>query len=221
MANTPSSLCAVARRLFTDGPLVLRMLQHWRPMIAPFGTLIDQVPTGSSILDVGCGGGLFLILLAAEGRIARGLGFDANASAIDLANGAAAHLADTPVTFECRPVQSPWPDASFDVVSVIDLLHHIPSAVRPCVGRDAAARVRPGGLLLLKDMTERPIWRVAANVLHDLVVARQWVSFPKRGDMLAWGAAEGLHLVRERIDNMWWYGHRLLVFRKPEEGEQR
>lgn len=212
---TPSDLRALAARLFPEGPLVWRKMQHWRPMIAPFHVLIDAVPQGSSVLDVGCGGGLFLMLLAAERGLRRGVGFDASRPAIALAQRAAAALPDARLDFIALPVGEPWPSGPFDVVSIIDLLHHVPPAVHGAIIAQAAERLRPGGLLLLKDMGERPLWRAWANVLHDLVLARQWTRIPRRRDILSQAAAAGLVLEGERIDNMLWYGHHLLVFRKP------
>lgn len=216
MTRSPASMRAMAVRLFPDGPPLWRLLQHWRPAIAPFHVLMDEVPQGASILDVGCGGGLFLMLLAGEGRIAQGLGFDASSSAIGLAQHAARSLPGQPVRFETRAVGEPWPDGIYDVVSIIDLLHHIsdPTAQADVI-RLAARRIRPGGLLLLKDMTEMPLWRVAGSVIHDLVLARQWIRIPRRAEMIGWARAEGLILDHERTDNMLWYGHHLLVFRKP------
>jgi 2-polyprenyl-3-methyl-5-hydroxy-6-metoxy-1,4-benzoquinol methylase len=37
---------------------------------------MEQIPAGASVLDVGCGAGLFLLLLGQQGRIRDALGFD-------------------------------------------------------------------------------------------------------------------------------------------------
>src|SRR4051812_38352748 len=83
---TPASLAAVAGSLYTEGPRVLRALQHYRPYICPFHRLIGCVPAGPapgpSVLDIGCGGGLFLMLLAMAARVGRGVGLDAAGPAI-------------------------------------------------------------------------------------------------------------------------------------------
>ncbi|CAA7621814.1 bifunctional 2-polyprenyl-6-hydroxyphenol methylase/3-demethylubiquinol 3-O-methyltransferase UbiG [Magnetospirillum sp. UT-4] len=217
MSVDARAMMELARRLFPEGSPLYRALQVYRPRICPFHVLVEAVPPGATVLDVGCGGGLFLALLAGSGRIARGVGFDAAAAAIDLARRAAARLPEGMLEFHHRNVGENWPDGLFDVVSVIDLLHHVPESARPQVIAEAAARVRPGGMLLVKDMAEGPFPYVLASLVHDLVLARQWVSFPKRADILAWAAQAGATLESERIDTMLWYRHHLFVFRKQEQ----
>ncbi len=211
---TAAALAATARRLFTDGPPAWRLLQIYRPYICPFDVIIDAVPQGARVLDIGCGGGLLLGLLAAAGRIGGGIGFDTSVPAVELARGMAGRSFPGRLDFEALAVQDSWPEGTFDVVTAIDVLHHVPPSAQAGVVAQAAAKVRPGGLLLVKDMVTRPWWRAAANHLHDLVLARQWIHTPEGGDIVAWAGAAGLVLERERIDNVLWYGHRLQVFRK-------
>src|ERR1700742_679944 len=75
-ALTPAGICAIARRLYTDGPLAMRAMQHWRAHICPLDLVLEQVPQGAYVLDVGCGGGLLLGVLAWTGRIRAGVGID-------------------------------------------------------------------------------------------------------------------------------------------------
>ena len=46
------------------------------PNIRPFHRLVEFVPRGSSVLDVGCGAGLFILFLAKRGWILSAVGFD-------------------------------------------------------------------------------------------------------------------------------------------------
>ena len=210
-------LSARTRRLFTTGPLFKRLIQHYRPYIFPIGELIEQIPLGASVLDVGCGGGLFLGLLASAGRIAHGTGFDASGPAIETARGMADLLpADQQVlTFHQLDAAEPWPEGPFDAVSIIDVMHHVPPKRHRDLIHRAAARLGPGGMLLVKDIPPRPFWRACANRVHDLVLARQWVHLPRPEDIRSWAEAEGLSLVRRERINMLWYGHELMVFVKP------
>src|SRR5947208_2041928 len=84
-ALTPGQLAGFSKGLYGSGPLLMRKLQHWRPYICPFEELIRHVPGGASVLDAGCGGGLFLALLAATGKRITGQGFDISSPAIDVA----------------------------------------------------------------------------------------------------------------------------------------
>ena len=84
-ALTPQYLSHLAGRLYPEGSAVFRTLQRYRPYICPFEELIPEVPIGASVLDVGCGAGLFLGLLDAVGREPDGTGFDASPQGIKLA----------------------------------------------------------------------------------------------------------------------------------------
>ncbi|MEY2716143.1 MAG: Ubiquinone biosynthesis O-methyltransferase [Planctomycetota bacterium] len=210
---------AVARRVFTDGPLLQRVLQHHRHRIAPVARCIELIPQDSDVLDIGCGGGLFLACLAASGRIARGHGIDSSASAIATANAAAQRLrasgAAAQLTFEHRSVEAGLPDQRYGAVAMIDVMHHIPPAAQQQAFADALARVQPGGIFLYKDMCDAPFWRRGMNRLHDLTLARQWISeLPiERAD--AWAADEGFDLTLAEERRILWYGHEIRVYRRP------
>ncbi|MBX5463850.1 MAG: class I SAM-dependent methyltransferase [Steroidobacteraceae bacterium] len=136
-------------------------LQKLRPFICPFERLIEHIPRGSAVLDVGCGAGLFLGLLAADHGIVRGAGFDSSPRAIALANRMRPNVPrEVSLEFVVADAIESWPAAEcFDVVSLIDVMHHIPRTLQSRVLSYAMDRVRPGGLLLYKDMALRPRWR--------------------------------------------------------------
>lgn len=226
--HTPQSLSALAKTAYTRGPLLLRRLQHYRPFISPFDRLLPHVPHGATILDVGCGGGLFLMLLAQNRHITLGVGFDSAAPAIQTARAAASGLGQlgSLLRFEHLDATAPWPaePALFDVVSIIDVIHHVPPPFQKSVILTAAARVRPGGILLYKDMCRRPRWRAAMNRLHDLVMARQWIHYAPIAAVEAWSHEAGLTLIHSEDTNRWWYGHELRIFSKaplPQPAKDR
>ncbi len=102
-------------------------LQRLRPLICPFDQLAQGVPVGSRVLDVGCGSGLFLGLLAGLGRIDDATGFDSNGGAIQRALQMRQRLPPPArLEFERRDVADGWPEGLYDVVSVIDVMHHVP-----------------------------------------------------------------------------------------------
>jgi SAM-dependent methyltransferase len=220
VAHRPATLASVARTIYADGPAVRRRMMGLRPYICPFHRLIDLVPVGASVLDVGCGCGLFLGLLAATGRRPRGVGFDVSAGAIPAAQGMAHRLkaadVETDLRFERVDVNDPWPPGAFDVVSVIDVFHHVPPDRQRALFGTAVGSVRPGGLLIYKDVGPQPLWRAWANRLHDLLVAREWVHLIPASRVESWGRESGLERLRSERINALWYGHDLLVFRRPE-----
>jgi 2-polyprenyl-3-methyl-5-hydroxy-6-metoxy-1,4-benzoquinol methylase len=212
--RSAAQLARVAATLYAADSL----LQRFRPYICPFEELLPIVPEGSRVLDVGCGGGLFLGLLSAEGRIRSGLGFDSSSSAISVAQRMcrrAAHgRAWVQLEFQCRDASAPWPEGIFDVVCLIDVLHHVtPQAQRP-VFEAAATRLGAAGLLIYKDMASAPAWQAWANRLHDLVLARQWIHYVPVERVERWASEIGLVLVDARAIDRYCYRHDLRVFRR-------
>lgn len=213
---TPADVRVAADELYGGLGGVGRYKQVYRPQICPFHLLVDEVPAGARVLDIGCGSGLFLGLLAAGGWIGPSLGFDSSPGAIAMAQGMAGRIrGGGNVRFEQRDVQDDWPEGSFDVVSLIDVVHHVPPGQQAAVLREAASRIAPGGLFLYKDMVERPWPRAWANRLHDLLLARQWIHYLPLADAKSELAGCGLHFVREGAANMLWYGHEWVVFQRP------
>jgi 2-polyprenyl-3-methyl-5-hydroxy-6-metoxy-1,4-benzoquinol methylase len=213
---TPASLSRIAKEIYTEGPWATRLLQHWRPYICPFDLAIEHVPAGSFVLDVGCGGGLLLGALARIGRIRGGVGFDFSADGIRVAKAMLRAIpAGCDLQFHHLSAMDRWPEGPFTVVSLIDVMHHVPVAAQRDVFRTAARLLKPGARLIYKDIAPRPLWRAYANTVHDLLLARQWVHYLSLSTIIDWARDEGLVLLRSYTANRLWYGHHFAVFERP------
>ena len=203
--------------MYTDGPLFRRKMQHWRPYICPFEKLVPYVPDGACVLDVGCGAGLLLSLLAGIGRAFEGVGFDVSQDAIDTAKRMAGRAAClTPLarlTFQQLNFDAAWPAGEFDVVFLIDVLHHIPRSSQKDFLILAMSKVRKGGTLVYKDMCMHPWWKAQANRIHDLVIARELINYVPVATVEHWGRLNGMHVVASEDLGRLWYGHELRVMK--------
>lgn len=208
-------LRATARRIYTHGPRLIRTLQHWRPSICPFPALLEQVPRGASVLDVGCGGGLLLAFIGATRSPARLVGFDSSEAAIGLALENIERFPSPRPEFHRLDAEAAWPSGAFDVVSLCDVLHHVPRSAQDVVLRRCAGALAPGGRLIYKDVHPDGLIRPNASRLHDLVIARERISIPRIADVEGVLRSEGLKSVLQRRINVLWYGHELAVFEKP------
>jgi 2-polyprenyl-3-methyl-5-hydroxy-6-metoxy-1,4-benzoquinol methylase len=207
---------AAARLIYRDAPFGARLMQSLRPYICPFEHLLAHVPTGASVLDAGCGAGLLLALIAHFDPTATGFGFDTSVHAIRVARRIAKRpMFASRLRFETLSVTAEWPSGSYDVVSVVDVLHHVPPAAQPHLVSIALSRVRRGGLLIYKDMAHRPAWQAGWNRMHDLLLARQWINYRKIGEVRAWTSAAGAAPLAERRVDIGPYGHELLVAQRP------
>jgi 2-polyprenyl-3-methyl-5-hydroxy-6-metoxy-1,4-benzoquinol methylase len=202
-----------ATEYYGDLPLKSRVLTKLRPYYCPLQDIAKRVPIGANIFDIGCGPGLLLNSLAAAGRIATGAGVDSNEKAIGAARNAAAKLK---ADLEFRACSEPraWPQRRFDVVTMIDVMHHISPAMHANFFDEAIQRVKPGGVFLYKDMCLRPRWRATANRITDLASAKQWIHYLSIETAVRWAREARLTLI-ERRDFVRWqiFGHEMAVFR--------
>ena len=192
-------------------------MQSLRPYICPFGELLNLVPPRARVLDVGCGSGIFLLFLADLQRIDSGLGFDVSADAILAARQAAASSSAAGILkFEERAISDGIPTGDWTVVSVIDVIHHVPEAAQASFVQALCDATRPGARLIVKDMVSTPRWRALANRMHDLLMARQWVHHIDPDTVETWVDSRGMRCVHRSQTNLYWYGHWTLVFERPD-----
>lgn len=216
--NRPKTLSALAATFYRDERSVVRRLsQTYRPYICPFGAVLDAVPVGASVLDVGCGAGLFLLLLAGQNRIARGHGFDVSEAAVRSAQLATARNGfEETVSFEVRHPDRGMPSGDWNTVTVVDVLHHVPRTSQRAFFTALCGSVPKGGRLVIKDMVKSPRWRSFANGVHDLVMARELVNHVDQQEVCQWAEAEGMRNISTFRENTLWYGHWMAVFGKNE-----
>lgn len=212
-----AEIAGLAFTAYRTAPPLVRALQALRPAICPLERLVREIPPGSELLDVGCGAGLLLLAAAASGRLAAGHGVDISERAIGAARRAFAEPAvagdGVPITFQCSTGLE-LPEGPFDVVTLIDVMHHVPPGIQRTFFALAAARVRPGGLLVYKDMCHRPRWKAWGNRLHDLVLARQWIHYVPLEHICTWAGGLGFAVRSSERYSRFWYGHELLVLER-------
>lgn len=220
---TVADTVALAHKLYDGHRGGIKRKQLLRPYICPFHVLVGYIPPGARLLDVGCGAGLFVSLLAELDFVQSAVGFDANKTAIEFGQGVVAEQdKGDRIQFECRDVyKDEWPAGLFDVVSLIDVMHHVQPEEQEALLKTAARHVAPGGILLYKDMARRPLWRAWANRLHDLLSAGDWIHYVAIEEIVGWGRKYDLRVEHMGATNMLWYAHEWCVLRRASEDVKR
>jgi ubiquinone/menaquinone biosynthesis C-methylase UbiE len=114
----------------------------------PRAILAELTPLeGSTVVDVGCGDGDLVRWLAGQG--AHAIGVEVGEEPLAAAR-AAAPVADE--RYEQGGGEAlPVPDASADVVTFIQSLHHVPVELMDQALAEAARVLRPGGLVFVQE----------------------------------------------------------------------
>ena len=137
----------------------------------PVMKMIAELGDGRSlgdVLDVGTGRGQLPLVLLELGRADRVHGFDWDADKIEAARAAALEPPPLPATFEVADMVAP--DTSYpkaDAVLLVDVIHYLPLDEQDEVLDRAAAAVRPGGRLLLREADTERGWRSAVTLAEE------------------------------------------------------
>jgi 2-polyprenyl-3-methyl-5-hydroxy-6-metoxy-1,4-benzoquinol methylase len=145
-------------------PLTTRAHAVVRALTCPFAPVIDCFPTSGAVLDVGCGHGLLINLLARDPS-RRGLrlcGIDHDAVKIERAR----RTAPSGVDFSTRALKS-FPDAAFDALSIVDVLYTVKRQVWGEILSGCFRVLRPGGRLIVKEVVDRPRWKYWAIMAQE------------------------------------------------------
>jgi ubiquinone/menaquinone biosynthesis C-methylase UbiE len=106
---------------------------------------------GQRVLDVGCGTGYFVRLLAeAVGPGGTVVGIDPDPTMVAYASGKARHLPNSKFQID-RAESLHFPDEHFDLVVSSLVMHHVPPDLHARVLREMSRVLRPGGTLFIAD----------------------------------------------------------------------
>lgn len=164
----------------TDAPTTIgpKAYEAWRAR--SLGTLTEAIElravldlagdvSGARLLDAGCGDGALVAAVAAKGAEVTGVDPD---PAMLLAAQKRTSDAGIKATFtEGRLERLPFPDASFDVVASITVLCFLPDAA--VAFREMARVLRPGGRLVLGELSRWSLWAAQRRV-RGWLGSRTW-----------------------------------------------
>lgn len=153
--------------------LLAKLKRRARPWVCPFERVLAPVPTGASLFDIGCGGGFLLGLVANLKAPARLAGAEISATLVSSAEEylrqEAPHVPATIYLYDGRAL--PESMGSFNVVTLVDVLHHVPEGRQRQFLQAIHDAMAAGATLILKDIDAgRPVLCLA-NKLHDLLAS--------------------------------------------------
>ena len=131
----------------SDQTVVAGLLEHIVPSVPG---LAERLESGIDVLDVGCGSGRALALLARAFPQSRFAGVDASGTAIEIARGEARAQGLSNLRFDARDAAALDAAGDFDLVTAFDAIH---DQARPAeVLAGIAAALRPDGVFLMQEI---------------------------------------------------------------------
>lgn len=185
--NEASDLAAVC---FPEKPAYFNQFfdRSQRFAMARYFALREMEIRGKHALDIGCGRGRWLRWFGERGATATGIDFSTDAVAacvaagLDARHASAAHL--------------PFADRSFDLVTSITVLLHLPYDLKDRAVAEIARVLRPGGTALLLEST----WADDPSPhVYGLTIAEWRDLFAAHGLQLGYREAHYFNLMRRHL----------------------
>ncbi|GJD88325.1 class I SAM-dependent methyltransferase [Methylobacterium hispanicum] len=181
---------------------------HYQPYVCPLHAVLDHIPSEARVYDIGCGSGSFLYLIRRLRSAIRAQGYDVSAEAI--AAGQQFSKLEPSISVSLRGADY-VPDLSdFDVVTMIDVLHHVPRQEQAAFLGRIVAKMRGGSRIVILDIDAGRRWQAWANQFHDLLLAREWANPRDPKSTIGFLRDAGIELDPPRFYSTLWYGHYLI-----------
>lgn len=216
IGTTPGSeRAAVERIIANQNSFVVRIYARIRFLILRqiFLQEIGQyLPREGRILDLGCGFGLFSLYFAIDAPTRKVTGVDLDADRIGAAEECAAKLGVENVHYTTSNVLAWKGSGQFDAIFMLDLIHHLPKDEVANFLARVAELVAPNGVLLLKDVSNRPAYkRLFTLALDRLMVGSEPIHYWDPVELTALVEQLGFTVKRHTINDFLPYPHILYV----------
>lgn len=164
---------AAVRDVLPGYPAGVRLQLRWRAASLPAGWFLfclDELPRRGTVVDLGCGHGLFTIALARQRPELDVVGVDYVPGRIALAREAARSCGAANVRFQTTDLRGPRLEGPYDGLVAHRVLHSLAPSTAESLAVAVHTACKPGAPFLLVDTDVRPFWRWALGSAPRLLL---------------------------------------------------
>ena len=206
---------AVARVIAAYDDPIIRAYSRGRFLILR-QRFLDEIgqylPDAGTVLDIGCGFGLFSLYYAQVLPGASFQGVDLSARRVALATEAARRLGLANAAYAVGDARGYRVEGTLAAAYMLDIVHHIPpETVEPLLAELHKA-IRPGGRLIVKDVDTQPAYkRWFTHALDLLMSPRGVIHYWPAGELQGLLQRIGFRVFRHLMVDILPYPHVIFV----------
>lgn len=195
--------------------LLNKIKLQFRPYICPFDILLNYIAENKRVFDIGCGSGLFLSLVAAHKKPISIHGVDISPQLIASAQSLLEpYSREIPVGLKIYDgVNLPKTIKHSDIVTMIDIFHHLPPKSRRQYIRQLFSAMSNDSKLIFKDIDGSSFF-VIGNKIHDFLLTGNIPKEVAKNTMKELLIDAGFTIIDEASKRMLWYPHYWIICQK-------
>lgn len=182
----------------------------------PWQSILEQLPSGKVLIDIGCGHGVFINLVdMTTNGFERLIGVDLAANKIEVAK----RTENKRVAFSLADWREL--DETADIYSIIDVMYLVPFEEQEALIKYIHAHLPPGGYFLLKEMDKKPVWKYAFNYVEESIMVKllgftlgSRFYFRSREDLFSLLERVGFKVKAVSLDKGYLHPHLLFICQK-------
>jgi 2-polyprenyl-3-methyl-5-hydroxy-6-metoxy-1,4-benzoquinol methylase len=155
--------------LYRGASFITRAYLRIKLRICPLIQLEACFPREGTIVDLGCGNGLFPNILSLGSPVRQIIGIDLDEKKIEVANET--KIRGSQITYQIGDVvEADYPLG--EVITLVDVLYLIPCEKQDVILQKCYQALHPGGILIIKEMDTVPRWKCAWNFLQETLAVK-------------------------------------------------
>lgn len=184
----------------------------YRPYVCPFELLMGAIPQGAKVVDIGCGNGSLLAVVAHFLKPVAVAGLEVKQSLVDQARQVLAPYQAKIELFDGENLPE-W-IGEYSHVVLNDVLHHVPKAQQKKFIETIVYKMAPNATLVLKDIDADHKVLCLFNKLHDLILSKEIGNERGARELESWLSPLNGKITSQVYQRTLVYPHILFTFKK-------